>query len=362
MSGAARLGAVLLGAAILTVAGCKPQPVVDGVAAKQGNLVSEKTETVVVELSEVDDTMTSDAVVEATRQSTVSAQIAGRIIDVGFDVGDYVKQGEVIVRIDARTVTQAAVASEAQVRQAQAELANARAQLERTRALVAQTFLSPSALDRAEAEAKAAQARVTALLAGADVAQTERGFARVVAPYSGIVSARHVEVGEMAVVGKPLMSGFDPGALRVVAHVPQSSIALIQNAASARIEVPSAQTWFESDQITVLPTVDPLTHTAQVRITLKDGALSNGARGLLPGVFARAHFVVGQATRLRVPTAAVLRRSEVTAVYVVDEHKRAHLRQVRLGAPLSEQWIEVLAGLKAGERVVLNPSQAMLEP
>ena len=315
-----------------------------------------------VELREVDDTVTADAVVEAVRQSTVSAQIAGRVVELRFDVGDYVKRGEVIVRIDERAVAQAAAASEAQVVEASAALANARAQLERTRALVAQKFLSPSALDKAEADAKAAQSRVTALLAGAGAAQTERSFATIVAPYSGIVSARHVELGEMAVPGKPLMTGFDPGTLRVVATVPQSQIAAIQVGAGsgrgARIEVPSASTWFDAKSVTVVPAADPRTHTTRVRIDLKDDALVKGARGLFPGVFARAHFATGKVTRLMVPREAILRRSEVTAVYVVDEKGAPQLRQVRLGAAADEQAVEVLAGLKPGERVAIEPVAA----
>ena len=124
-------------------------------------------ETAAVEVRDVELTYSAEAVVEAVRQSTVSAQIAGRIVELRFDVGDYVKKGEVIVRIDERAAAQALAASEAQVRQAEAALRNARAEYERARQLVTQKFLSQAALDRAEAEYKAAQERVSALLAGA---------------------------------------------------------------------------------------------------------------------------------------------------------------------------------------------------
>src|SRR5690606_30635314 len=219
-----------------------------------------------VEVREVELTYTAEAVVEAVRQSTVSAQIAGRIVDLRFDVGDYVKKGEVIVRIDERAASQAVAASEAQVREAEAALRQARAESERAKQLVAQKFLSQAALDRAEADYKAAQARVTALLAGAGQAQTERSFATVVAPYSGVVSARHVELGEMATPGKPLMTGFDPGTLRVTATVPQAQVAAIQAGAKARVEVPSSAKWVDATQLTVIPSADPRTHTTQVRL------------------------------------------------------------------------------------------------
>ena len=130
-------------------------------------------ETAAVEARDVELTYSAEAVVEAVRQSTVAAQIAGRIVELRFDVGDYVKKGEVIVRIDERAAAQALAASEAQVRQAEAALRNARAEYERARQLVSQKFLSQAALDRAEAEYKAAQERVSALLAGAGQARTE---------------------------------------------------------------------------------------------------------------------------------------------------------------------------------------------
>jgi RND family efflux transporter MFP subunit len=290
---------------------------------------------------------------EAVHQSTVSAQIAGRVVDLRFDVGDYVNKGEVIVRIDQRAASQALAASEAQVLEAQAALANARAQYERSKQLLSQRFISQAALDQAESAYRAAQARVSALIAGAGQAATERSFATVVAPYSGVVSARHIELGEMATPGRPLMTGFDPSTLRVVATVPQAQVAAIQAGGKARIEVPSLGRWVDVKQMTIVPAADPRTHTTRIRLELPAEV-----RGVYPGVYARAHFVIGKAPRLLAPRAAVLRRSEVTAVYVVDGQGRARLRQVRLGSAGDENSVEVLAGLKPGERVALEPVKA----
>jgi len=306
-----------------------------------------------VEMREVDLDYSAEAVVEAVRQSTVSAQISGRIVDLRFDVGDVVKKGEVIARIDERAVSQAEAASVAQVREAQAALANTRAQYERSKQLLAQKFISQAALDQAEAAYKSAQARVSALLAGAGQAATERSFATIVAPYTGVVSARHVELGEMATPGKPLFTGFDPSTLRVVANVPQTEVAAIQAVSKARVEVPSVGKWIDVKNIVVVPSADPRTHTSRVRLELPEDV-----RGVYPGVYARAHFVVGRALKLLVPRAAILRRSEVTAVYVVDDKGAPHLRQVRLGEAADENYVEVLAGVDPGERVALEPVKA----
>ena len=306
-----------------------------------------------VELREIEVDYTAEALIEAVRQSTVSAQIPGRIVELRFDVGDAVKKGQVIARIDERAVSQAEAASVAQVQEAQAALANARAQYERSKQLFAQKFISQAGLDQAEAGYKSAQARVSALLAGAGQAATERSFATVVAPYSGVVSARHVELGEMATPGKPLLTGFDPSTLRVVANVPQAEVAAIQAGAKARVEVPSLGRWVEVRNLVVVPSADPRTHTTRIRLELPEDV-----RGVYPGVYARAHFVVGRALRLLVPRQAVVRRSEVTAVYVVGADGAPRLRQVRLGEAADEKSVEVLAGLEPGERVALEPVRA----
>ncbi len=338
---------LLPAAAALLLAAC------DSAAPPAAPQVSARLATAAAELREVELTTSAEAVVEAVRQSTVSAQVSGRIVDIRFDVGDRVQKGDVILRIDERAASQAVAASEAQVREAEAGLTNARAQYERTRQLVAQKFVSQAALDKAEADFKAAESRMKATLAGAGAAATERSFTTIVAPYGGVVSARHVQLGEMASPGKPLLTGFDPSTLRVVATVASAQVPAIQAGARARIEVPSLDRWVDVKSVTVVPSADPRTHTTQVRLDLPVDA-----KGLLPGVFARAHFVVGTAPRLMVPRAAILRRSEVTAVYVVDASGAPQLRQVRIGSAADAKSVEVLSGLKAGELVAIEPVKA----
>lgn len=321
--------------------------------APAGSPPSPALETGAVEMREVDLAYSAEAVVEAVHQSTVSSQVSGRIVDIRFDVGDRVKKGDVIVRIDETAAAQAQAASQAQAGGAQAALANARASLERSRSLMAQGFVSQAALDKAEADYRAAEAQVKATLAGAGQAATERGFATVVAPYGGVVAARHVQLGELATPGRPLMTGFDPASLRVVATVPSTQVAAIQAAGRARVEIPSRDRWIDARAVTVLPSADPRTHSTQVRVELPADVA-----GIHPGIFARAHFATGSAPRLMVPRAAVFRRSELSAVYVVDASGHPSLRQVRLGTAADPWAVEVLAGLKPGERVALDPARA----
>lgn len=301
----------------------------------------------------IDKSYSTEATVEAVRQSTVSAQISGRITAVNFDVGDQVKAGQVIVRIDPSELSHVVAGSRAQVAQAEAQLANAKASYERQVQLFQQKFISAAAMDRATAEYRAAQAAAQAAKASVGQTATVRSYTTLTAPFSGVVMARHVEVGEMAAPGKPLMTGFDPTDLRVVANIPQYKLAEVQKSAKASVEIPSLNKWIEAKGITVLPSADTATHTVKVRIDLPENL-----NGVIPGIYARAYFSTGEARKLVIPYSAVLRRSEITGVYVVDAKNHVSLRQVRLGEPTAKGEVEVLAGLNPGETIALDPVKA----
>lgn len=292
--------------------------------------------TLVLQPHAVESTYPADSVVEAVKQATVAAQVAGRIIDVRTDAGRRVKAGETLMKIDAREATEGVAAAQAQLVQAQANF-------ERTKSLFEKKFISAAALDKAAAELKSAQA-------GAGQAGAGLSHATVAAPISGIVAQRHVELGEMASLGKPLVTVFDPKGMRVVASVPQYQLAALRASPKAKVEFPESGRWIDAARVEVLPTLDARSHTVAVRIYLPETA-----EGVVPGMAARVHFISGSAMKLTVPAAAVVRRGEVSAVYVIDAQGAPHLRQVRLGEAVAGGDIEVMAGLAAGDKVSLEP-------
>ena len=314
---------------------------------------AEALETAPVQLREVEQTYSVDGVVEATRQSTVSAQISGRVKAIFFDVGDRVSKGQIILRIDEREATQALAGSRAQLSQAEAALQNARLNYERSKQLFEQKFISQAALDKARSDYEMAKAQAEASEAGAQQSALAQSYTAVVAPYGGVVAARMVELGEMVTVGKPLMTGFDPSQLRVIANVPQHKLKDIGSRPAVTVEVPSLSRWIKAASVTVQPSADARTHSTQVRVDLP----ANQAN-LYPGMFVRTHFVVGKESKMLIPVSAVVRRSEVVAVYVVDDKDMPRLRQVRLGEANAQNEIEVLAGLNVGERVAREAVKA----
>ena len=308
-----------------------------------------------VEYKELNRLAAAEGVVEAVRQSTLAAQVSGRVVALNVKAGDAVKAGQVLAQIDARSAVQAEAASQSQVREARANLANVKAKYERSKQLFAQKFISQAALDQAQAEYLAAQEQTAAAIANAGQAATSKSFTTISAPYTGVVASTEAEVGDMAIPGKALLTMFDPRELRVTATLPQAVLAKVRLDAPVKIEIPMLDRSLTARGVTVLPVADTRTHTTRVRLALPETA------GVLPGQYARALFVTGQTRAIAIPAAAVLRRSEVTAVYVLDGSGNARLRQVRLGEPAGEGLVEVLTGLAPGERVSLDPVRAGVE-
>ena len=298
-----------------------------------------------------------DGVVEAVRQTVLAAQVAGAVIALDVKVGDTVKAGQVLARIDARAADQNAAANNAQVQAARASLDLATKDFERQRQLFQQNYISQAALERAEAQFRSTQAQVVAQGAQAGAARTQSGFFIVKAPYAGIVSEVPVALGDMAMPGRPLLTLYDPAALRVAVAVPQSSAVGLAATASIKVQfpgLPAGREWVVPSRVAVLPTIDPGTHTVQLRLDLPAQTA-----GLAPGLFARAWLptTAQGAVRLDVPARAVVRRAEMTGLYVVGPDARPLLRQVRLG-PTQGDSVEILSGVSAGERIALDPQAA----
>ncbi len=298
-------------------------------------------------------TVAVEATVEAVKQATLGSQVAGRIVELPVKAGDTVRAGQVLARIDARAADAAVAASRSQLAEAEANLANAKRVHERNKALAAQKFVSQAAVDQSESAYQAALAQVEAVRANAGSAAVARDWTTIVAPYAGVVGETLAEMGDMATPGKPIVTVFDPREMRAVASVPQATLAKAK-LDGARVDLPALATTLAPVRATVVPLADARSHTSRVRFDLPP------AEGLVPGQYARVRLPVGVATMLAVPASALLRRGEVTGVYVIDDKGAPRLRQVRTGEPVGDDEIEILAGLAAGETIAANPVAAGL--
>jgi RND family efflux transporter MFP subunit len=301
-----------------------------------------------------------DGVIEPVTQSTVAAQASGRISQLAVKAGDRVRAGQLLAVIDDRESKAGLQRSRAQSAQAEAELRNAQAQFQRTRDLQAKGFVSMAALDTAEAQFKAAQAARDQASAGQQQSAIAQEFTRVTAPYEGWVLETLAQAGDLAVPGKPLLTLYAPLPLRAVVHVPASRAAAARVASEVEVRIPDGKgegRWISPTLKAMLPAADPVSQTLEWRLELPAAA----AASIAPGQQVQVRFAAAPQRRVVVPASAVLRRGELTAVYVAaPDGTRFVLKAVRLGADHGAAGVEILAGLNPTDSVALDPIRASL--
>jgi RND family efflux transporter MFP subunit len=296
-----------------------------------------------------------DGVVEAQRRATLSAEVSGTVEKVNFDVDDFVEKGEVVLEIRDREYRARLQKAQAALDEALANLKQVQLEFARSEDLRQRKLISQADFDKAGANLAAAQARRDSAEANLAEAREQIGYTVVRAPYSGVVVERHVEPGESVTPGQPIMSGYSSGHLRVTAQVPQSLIASLRENREARVIRLEDGRDIEVTKITIHPFANAQNHAFKVRFDLPE---SPG--GLYPGMLVKVALTTGKTRRLLLPQQALVSRSEVNAVYVLDDEGRLSLRQVRPGNRYGDR-VEILAGLDENERVALDPVRAGIE-
>jgi len=296
-----------------------------------------------------------DGVVEARRQATLSAEVAGKVEAVYFDVDDFVNKGDIVLKIRDREYRAKLAKARAALEEARANLQELQLDYDRNTGLRKQKLISQAVFDKSSASLKAAQARMNSAQANLVQAEEQLGYTVVRAPYSGVVVQRHVEAGETTRPGQPFMTGYAPEQLRVSANVPQSIIGYLRKQRSVRVVLLENGHSLDVERITIHPFADPQNHSFPVRLDLPASQAD-----IYPGMLVKVILNIGESERLLVPRQALVTRSEINALYLRDSSGRLIFRQVRPGNQYADQ-VEILAGLDAGETVVLDPVGAGIE-
>jgi RND family efflux transporter MFP subunit len=292
-----------------------------------------------------------DGVAEAVNRGTVSAQTAGRVVAVNFDVDDFVRKGDLVVQIEDLEHQSRVSQAQANLQAAVARRQDAEIEFKRIQGVFAKQAVSKAEMDKATTALKQARAGEKAADAASEQALQQLEYTRIKAPYNGIVTERLVEVGESVQPGQSLISGLSLDSLRISVDVPQNLVELIRTEGKAQARVGGK--WIMAEDVTVFPVADPRSDTFEVRLRLPAGV-----EGVFPGMYMKVGFVAGSQPALVVPLSAVVLRSEVVAVYVVDAEGRVHFRHIRLGSPAGQAHVGVLSGLDEGELVATDPVAA----
>ncbi len=278
-----------------------------------------------------------DGVIEAVNQATVSAQTTGRVLELPFDVGDFVKKGDLIVRF---TDTE----QKARVANAEAKFNEAKAQFSRMQDMLQKKLIAKADFDKAESAFKSADAALSE-------ANENFGYTRIHAPYSGIVVKRMIKLGETVAPGMPLISGLSLEQLRVQVDIPQQHIGPVRLFKKASVIFADGSR-LETSDLRIPPSADLQTHSFKVLVNLPEGDYS-----LFPNTLVKIAFVNGETETLLVPASAVAVRGEVTGVYVIANNQ-IEFRLVRLGSLTIGNQYPVLAGLHSGETIAIDPVAA----
>ncbi|MEI8658588.1 efflux RND transporter periplasmic adaptor subunit [Vibrio sp. Hal054] len=282
-----------------------------------------------------------DGVVQPINQGTVASQTSGRIVGLNVDVNDYVKKGTVLLEISAVQQSASLDAAQAQLASAIAQDREAQAQVKRYRQLFPKGAISQDVMDSAEARARSASAAVKSAQAAVAQAKESLGYTSVTAPYDGVVTQRHVELGETVAPGTPLVSGFSIDKLRVETEIPQRYQPSVSDVAQFEVVSPQGERILPT-QYSLFSYADPQSHTFKIRLNLPEDIST-----FVPGMWVKTEFHYGNRYTILIPNSSVVRRAELSSVYRIQDDSRV-LNPVRLGQTYGD-YTEVLSGLEEGD-------------
>lgn len=314
-------------AALLTAACHKNEPA-DRTAETLPAIDARVIETTTIDLPVHEEVV---GTVQPALQATVSSKTTGRIIEMKAIPGVEVKQGELLAKVETPQL-------EAALARAEAGLENARGEAERYRSLRDKGSVSQRDIDRVETQLRVA-------VAERDQIRSQLDEAEIVAPFTGRITRRHLDTGDLVQPGTPVCRIEDPSRLRFEMHVAETLANRIELGRRFKVAVGPDGVETEGTVAEVSPAADTGSRTFLVKLDLPAG------KKLPAGQFGRAFLPRGSRPAIVVPALALLQRGQLSYVAVVDAGNIAHLRIVRTGHE-GPEGVEILSGIKEGERIL----------
>lgn len=316
----------------------------------------------------IPDYLEATGTVQAAQSAQLASQMMGTITRVNVHEGDAVRRGQVLITIDEaqphaayQSATAGLQASRETIAAADADYALAESTMLRYQMLYDKKSVSPHEYDEVTAKLALAKARRDAAHANSAQAEaavaeagTSVGFAKIRAPFDGLVVAKLADAGAMAAPGVPLLIVEDPSHFRLEAEVDENQIGAVLLGANVPIVLDSLGNQpITGKVVQIVPAADPASRTFTVKIDLP------GNPQIRSGLFGRALFPRGERQSILIPQTALLHRGQLDAIYVVGKDEIASLRYVTLGKPNGND-VEVLSGLDNDERIVVQPADREL--
>ena len=278
----------------------------------------------------------------------ITSKITGIIEQIYVDEGDIVDVGDTLVEIDNAQVTAAIKSAEANLSASKADLRDAQDDVRRFRELAKTKSLAEDQLQDAQVRVTQADSAVAQAQATLLAARQEQRYTRIISPVRAQVRERLQDMGDLAVTGTPILRLYGLGAMKLEIFVPTTRINEISKDQTVDVFLQSHDIPLQGQVESIVYSADKVTRNCKIKI-----ALPNQSR-LTPGQFGRANLILGQSSALLVPVASIAERAGIEGVFVRDELETIRFRSVRLGRDWQNKR-EVLAGIEAGDWVVLDP-------
>jgi RND family efflux transporter MFP subunit len=311
------------------------------VAAAAAPAVTTKT----LETMQVARGVVANGTVYAWQEIVVGPEVGGyRVAAVNVEVGDRVRKGQELVQLSEDLLASDVTSKRANLEQAQASLENAESAYRRATSLSGSGALSQSDVDKLRAEELAAKARVEVSKAELQASDLRLRHTRVTAPDDGVISARSVNVGQVAQVGTEMLRLLRQGRVEWRAEIPESRIREIRVGQNVKLTTADGAQ-LDGKVRAIAPTIESSTRAGLVYVDIP----STGAAR--PGMFARGEILLGQTAASMVPLSSVVTQDGYTYVFVVNEQQLVVRRRVETGA-VHEKLIEIVGGVEPGEHIV----------
>jgi membrane fusion protein, multidrug efflux system len=340
-------GVVLLAGALAWMSGMFWSKIEPGVVQEERRS-AEGLKMAVVEELPVPQTIDVVGTVEAKRKTDLAGQIMAAIREVNVRAGDTVKPGQTLIVLDDREI-------QSQLREAEAAEAGAKSDLDvrkrdyqRYREMLQGNAVTREEFDRMKGAYEGAQSQLKRIEQQIARVQVMLSYTKIESHATAIVAKRHVDPGDLAVPGKPLLTLYDPKEWELHADVPESLMAHVKLGDVLTIHIDAAHRIWRGTVREIVPQAQEASRSILVKVALPPQA----ADEVLIGMFGRLSIPVGQITPIVAPVAAVRHDGQEDLVDVVDRDGFLEHRFVCTGRRYDEK-IEILSGLKVGEKVAL---------
>ncbi|MDX1796339.1 MAG: efflux RND transporter periplasmic adaptor subunit [Hydrogenovibrio sp.] len=340
--------AILLGFLVAGLAACESEKTAEKTATYQTIPVDVET----VTLGTIPLKVVVPGSIVPDQKALIASRLMGYIKDLNVKVGQAVKRGEPLFSIDSSDIKSGILKARSGYQQAQAALMDAKLDYDRFKRLYEDESVSKQQFDKINLKYKVAQENLVAAKTNLEQAKSQLQYANVKAPFDGVVVQKMAVAGDLAAPGNPVLALENRSSLSVQTQVSQDLYTVLRLGDTATVMIDGQKTPVTGTIYTLVSAADPKTRTHTVKLSLPSYVDVNS------GTFAHVGFKRGERQTIMVPEKAIINRSGIQGVFVVEGNK-AYFRMVRLGEVIGDK-VEIKAGLNLGDVIVTSHNQSLL--